>query len=296
MRVSCLSLLLLIGLATTLPAAALCPAGGGADQTSEDVSLTWTAPHSPGSVVPGLIADDLILTEVVPGPGSGSFIEIYNPTAHIIELDTYYLSDHTREVLQTGERFGYFNLPAAGFQVAEANDFVVGFPAGATIAPGATKVIYPGSMPTPMPAPYHVDFEIIDVHGPSVPQMITHGGAPAANLSAGLIFANSEVMVLFQWDGACDLVCDVDYVYWGISPTLFNRVNKHGVVVDGPDPGNEPSAYVPDLELFKQIHPANVEMQARSAVGTHNSDGNGCATDVIPVQRVTWSTIKAAHR
>src|SRR5205807_2152579 len=64
----------------------------------------------------------LLLSEIALSPAGHEFVEIVNPTTQTVDLSSYYLSDNGN----------YFKLPAGGLTVAAA-DFIVKFPAGATI-------------------------------------------------------------------------------------------------------------------------------------------------------------------
>ena len=44
--------------------------------------------------------------------------------------------------------------------------------------------------------------------------------------------SSGEVVILYTWDGASDLVQDIDYAVWG---DKVEGVDKSGVGVDGPD-------------------------------------------------------------
>ena len=93
-------------------ARALCPNGGGANQTSEPMAATRSPlanPPSPGSVSAALVADDLLISEVKGTETRREFIEIYNPTSKVISLDEYYLTDYASED-GIGTRHGYWDV------------------------------------------------------------------------------------------------------------------------------------------------------------------------------------------
>ncbi len=90
----------------------------------------------------------------------------------------------------------------------------------------------------------------------------------AAAADAPEIRSNArEVVVLFFWDGASDLVQDVDIVQWSDSGPVFNTVspNKTGVSVDGPDAGAIASTYLPDTA------PQGQELASLGAHGVGNT-------------------------
>jgi hypothetical protein len=69
-----------------------------------------------------------------------------------------------------------------------------------------------------------------------------------------------EPVTLFQWNGASDLVQDIDYVYYGSADPAMNpgnpAVDKSMLSVDGPDPDTATSGYRLDT-------PAASQQQAR---------------------------------
>ena len=60
----------------------------------------------------------------------------------------------------------------------------------------------------------------------------------------------SEVVILFYWDGASDLVTDIDYVLWGTATSA--GVDKTGISIDGPDADTTPTAYLADTPVASQ--------------------------------------------
>src|SRR5262245_2006488 len=81
--------------------------------------------------------DHLLITEFVVAPTNGEFIEIFNPTAGSIDLSHYYLTDDN-----ANNNNDYVRVVngAAALKLAAA-DFLVKFPDGASIAPGAAQTI-----------------------------------------------------------------------------------------------------------------------------------------------------------
>lgn len=171
----------------------------------------------------------LVLSEIAMQPSAGEFIEIYNPTNSTISLDNYYLSDHSN----------YYALPSNTYTI-DAGDFVVRFPAGATIQAGKTMVI--GFSGTDFITTYSLnpDYEIISQNA-SITDMLSikTSGIPSIT-NAG------ESVILFYWDGTSDLVKDVDLLNVGI-PAAGNQLkSKTGLAVDGPDADALTSTYLSD--------------------------------------------------
>ncbi len=188
-------------------------------------------------------ADHLLITEFVVTPTAGEFIEIYNPTAAAIDLSNYYLSD---DVAHNDNDYAHL---VDGTASVYSSDFIARFPAGASIAAGEFAVISMtddtlftneyGSVP---------DYEINDDSGGTdgVPDMVDPGGLIGS--SAGLT-NSGEMIVLFYWDGASDLVQDVDYVVWG---DRAEGIDKTGLAIDGPDADTLATTYLADTPIANQ--------------------------------------------
>jgi hypothetical protein len=180
----------------------------------------------------GAVSDAHLLISEVFVEGSGEFIEIHNPLPTAVDLSTYHLTDSNE----------YWRLPAA--PAAElallSSDFLVKFPAGTTIAPGAVIVIASegsafqsqfGTAPTfTIGAGATTMVEVIQPDQPAMANRLTDTG---------------ELVVLFQWDGASDLVRDVDIVVHGMPDTDGNALAAKEPT-DGPDAGATPSSYALD--------------------------------------------------
>ena len=182
----------------------------------------------PGDGPPEVVAVPL-LTEVVLTPNAGEMIELFNPSSDRIDLSTYYLTD-------TGN---YFRLPAGGVAV-DASDFVVRFPAGASI-PARSAITVAIDTAASFQAHYGVapTFSIASgtMVGVAVGTMptLTNGG---------------ELVALFHWDGQGDLVEDVDLVLAGVPSAANGIVDKSGVMIDGPDADTTPTAYKADARTI----------------------------------------------
>jgi len=183
--------------------------------------------------------DHLVLTEICVTPTNSEFIEIHNPTGGPIALSDYYLADVT----------DYYNLvdPQLGFPSANDYDFVASFPAGSMIAAGEYQVMAANS------ANFFTQFGFVPnycLKGDLCP--IMNGSAGVIGDSAGLT-NNYETVVLFQWDGASDLVSDVDIAWWGANEAY--KVNKTGVNIDSDFDGDQINqTYNADDSSYSPIH------------------------------------------
>lgn len=206
----------------------------------------------------------LLLTEVVLAPSTQEFVEIANPGTTAVDLSTYYLSDSG----------SYFRVPA-GAPTLDTADFIVKFPAGASIAPGAVITV------------------ALDT---TASFMTTNGVAPTYSVASGTMTAvaangvpsltnSGELVVLFRWDGQADLVKDVDAVLAG-APTIANGfVNKSAVALDGPDTGTSSATYATDARSMAAMGstPASGKSTKRLALEagheTQSGGGNGINGD-----------------
>jgi hypothetical protein len=256
------------------------------DETSEDMRViggSWVidGPPTPGVADPPDPEDHLVITEFAVTPTELEFIEIANPTEVDIELGEVYLSDHFDDVS------GYYDVVTPGYTVPSNFDFNVKFPDGYMIEPCGVRVVantatgyfgQTGLLP---------DFEITDTD-PTVPDMVNVGG----NIPGPAVLTNSnEIVMMYEWDGASDLVCDLDYISWGTPGNP--KVDKTGRCADGPDGDLIASCYRPDTNpLFQYLIDPDggggqphsfgnsAQRNGRTEASEVEESGNGC--DVGP--------------
>jgi cysteine-rich repeat protein len=180
----------------------------------------------------------LLITEVATSPSEAEFIEIYNPSNAPTTLKDVYLSD----------RVDYFQIVDTAAFSGVSTDFVVRFPAGAVLNPGAYAVIATNGFKYKIAYGKAPDYEITSSDG-AVPDMVP-ANPKALGSQAGLT-DTGELLVLFTWDGASDLVQDLDYVVWkGSSATAFAK--SPALCIDGPDADSTPSCYLADTAVTQQ--------------------------------------------
>jgi hypothetical protein len=211
-------------------------------------------------------ATHLLLSEVVLAPATSEFVEIANPTGSAVDLSTYYLSDSGN----------YFRLPT-GAAAVDIGDFIVQFPAGATIpAHGVVTVAIDSAANFTSAFGLAPSFSI----GAGTPQMLAKVTAGTPGLAA-----SGELVVLFQWDGQTDLVHDVDILLAGVPTASDQLVDKSNVTQDGPDADTQPSRYAADARTI--IVQASVAPPGKSTKRialetgreTHGGSGNGITGD-----------------
>lgn len=263
-------------------AAALTGDAPATDAPSGGIDAPIDAPGSgSGSGSGGGGGSHLLLSEVVLAPTNGELIEIVNPTTATVDLSTYYVSDFG----------GYWKLPT-GAPAVDAGDFVAKFPSGATLAPGGVVTIaiataanfttnYPGVAPT---------YSIADA---TMTVISSNGTATLTN--AG------ELVALFRWDGASDLVQDVDLMLAGVPTAANGLVDKSHVAQDGPDAGSTTTAYATDARTLavQASTPASGKSTKRIALEAGHetaTGGNGLGghDETSEDTAATWDTTYTA--
>jgi hypothetical protein len=199
----------------------------------------------------------VLISEIVVTPTGGEFVEIYNADVATVVLNDYYLSDAT---YASGNTYYYQIVEGAGGG-GTAADWTARFPDGATIEPGEYQTValagdslffveY-GVMPT---YELYEDGHAAPADAPDMRESFTG----SINNQGGLTNSD-EMVVIFYWDGASDLVKDSDYlIYNSGSPVANNEaVDKTGVLIDGPDADSDSSAYLPDTPIASQMSATN---------------------------------------
>jgi hypothetical protein len=233
---------------------------------------------------PAAAQDKLLISQVeVRG---AEYIVLKNPGSTTVSLADVYVTDAT---FRTGSQF-YYHLPNAALAIGggDFNDFVARFPDTATVAPGQElSISVTGS--NAFFAAYGVDphYELHEdlvsgSPGPAdgVPDMVpARSGSILGNVARPPNLTDAgEVVILFHWDGASDLVVDLDYVVWGDKD---EAVDKTGVAIDGPDGDAATSTYQPETPIANQEvtdfgSPANTYVRVDDSEGTQAaSGGNG---------------------
>lgn len=224
--------------------------------------------------------DHLLLSEVAVSPSAAEFIEIANPTSAIVSLDRYYLSDDEDYALLPGASGGG---PAPSIA---SSDFIVQFPAGSSIPGGGVLVIAMDGAGFETTFGFKADFEIKGSDAGTPDMIATNLGATASLTDGG------ENAVLFFWDGASDLVSDVDMANIGTPSSTNDIGNKTGVSVDGPDAGTTPSTYATDAFTMPQQagDPGSGKSTKRIALEGSNEvtgGGNGITGDDETTEQIT---------
>ena len=214
-------------------------------------------PDSPSSIhdAPGPTPAHVLLSEVMLGPSAGEFIEIVNPTSAAVDLSTYYLAD----------RNDYWKLPG-GALAAQQADFIVKFPAGATIAARGVVTVSVGSA-----AGFTATTAIAPTYSIADGTMAKASAISLIGSQASLTDAG-EIIVLFQWDGTAPLVKDVDLFVAG-APSAVNGPSSKSQMAQGA------GTYLVDVNtLPTQTAPAPGTSTKRIGLeptGSEHQNGNG---------------------
>lgn len=226
-----------------------------------------------------LVRDHLLFSEI--NSISAEFIEIWNPTNRQIDLSNYYLTDSGN----------YWSYPTSTTVVPQS-DFIVRFPAGASLSSGGVVTIALAAAAFEssfgQPATYAIDITT----GPQAMRNRNVPSSPPTFTDAG------EIVVLFYWNGESDLVQDVDIVLAGTSADTSppnNFIPKQPV--DGPDPDSAATAYKAEAGLLgggmsSVAASLTSYKRRRFEVGgeTQNGDGNGITGDdeTSELLMLTW--------
>jgi hypothetical protein len=231
--------------------------GDGTQQGTEECDDDNTVSFDGCSATCRDEANHLLISEIVVSPTECEYIEIYNPTAQIVDLEDVYLADVAN----------YYTVTSGPVAVA-SSDFVAHFPAGATIGPHEFVVVStqdsndtspwtdcPGLIP---------DFDL-DPTDSGAPDLMGNIGGQVT------LTSDAEVIVLFSWDGTAAIVDDLDYLLYGDSG---DAVDKTGVA--GYQPDTDPLFQTfPDVHgLGQSLHRCDTAESTETKTGGNGVDGH----------------------
>lgn len=266
-----------------LVAVAACARGGAGapDGSAVDAPRDGAGPDARADATidapPGGAPVPLLLTEVVLSPDGAEYVELANPTTGAVALGGYYLSDHG----------AYFRVPA-GAPAVDATDFIVKFPAGAVIGPKAVITVAISTA-----AAFQTAYGVAPAYSIGSATMTPVSTNGIASLTNG-----GELIALFYWDGASDLVRDVDLVLAGVPAAANGLIDKSGVALDGPDADTAPTAYAADARTMplQPSAPGSARSTKRIALEAghevQGGAGNGLTGDDETSEDIaaTWDT------
>ena len=213
-----------------------CANGTGGARNTTTYTQFLPTPGTENCVLP---TPELLLSEIVVTPTGGEYIEIYNPGDMTVDLTNVYLTDATF----TGSDYYYNIVIGSNAGGGGFGDFHAKFPAGAMIAANEYQTIsLAGS--DDFSAIYGIDptYELFEdnMASDAIPDM-QEAIAGSISMQGGLT-NGGEVAVLYYWDGASDLVEDLDYAIWSDTD---EAVDKSGV-------SNNGSMYANDTPIANQ--------------------------------------------
>jgi hypothetical protein len=190
-------------------------------------------------------ADHLIISEVVvktqaPVSTNGSpFIEIVNPTGSPIPMDDVYLTNGAMTPATYYYNIALLDPAAANPGGGTGGDFHGKFPAGFFLEAGSSIAIaLNGSAEYQEAYGRNPDFELFEDGAvpDNVPELVeAFQGSINAGLGGGtnvpVLSDAAESLILYSWNGATDLVQDLDYLIWGADNNV--RIDKSGVSIGG---------------------------------------------------------------
>jgi MYXO-CTERM domain-containing protein len=233
----------------------------------------------------------LLLSEVVVSPTEHEYIEIYNPNAFDVDLTNHFLSDWEQ----------YYQVVTSPPPAVGSTDFMVRFPAGAVIPAGRYQTVSIagaeclktgcgvssglGQYPT-----YEI-FRDESRSSTAIPDMVVP--FPAALGSTRSLTDTGEPVTLFYWDGASDLVKDVDYVYFGAVGGNAAVRKTTATCVDGPDADTDTTCYLDDeATVNARVAPLASSETCRVdfSEGTQATPGNGITNldETTETSQTTW--------
>ncbi|MDX9723133.1 MAG: carboxypeptidase-like regulatory domain-containing protein [Myxococcota bacterium] len=204
-------------------------------------------------------SDRLLIDEFLVEPEHG-FVELVNDGTEALSLEGYYLANHAD-----------YARVVRSEMAAMDGAFVVKLPATRVLAPGERWALAVRDASA---------FEREYLRGADAALTGTELSPWIEPAFEGAIDrkqwrAASGVLVLFWWDGASDLVSDVDIVCWG---SLGPFVDKTGLSIDGPDEDELESAYAADQSPAQQWRlgtPAGLSYVRIADEWGESSPGNG---------------------
>jgi hypothetical protein len=261
-----------------------------ADDTPDATIVDAAEPDAPLIDSPP-VAGHLLITEVKT-TGASEFVEIYNPTGAAVDLTNYYLAD-------INDYWQYPGHVAGNVTIAlQASDFIEKFPDGTTIPAGGVLVIATDApdFVTLYTAEPNFTLDEMSASSVSMVTLITNTGPNPGLTNDG------EMVVLFAWDGASDLVQDVDIVVAGAAPSAGNTLIAKAPV-DGPDGDTNATAYLADALTIQDMEADTVDDMAMSLFPSYKriaaeganevaSGGNGITghDETSEQSRTTWDS------
>ncbi|MFC1707003.1 Ig-like domain-containing protein [Planctomycetota bacterium] len=221
--------------------------------------------------------DHLVISEVASdtahdssaGMRTDEYIEIFNPTNSTIDLADVFISDDPEEYYRVPHFAGPPRTPVTGINFS---DWIWQFPASATLTAGAVAVVcdddvrfldsyFGGHEAQHLQAFRNTGAQLFECSddNDTVSDMIPWHQLPQYPTASRMSLTNyCETVILFSWDGASDLIKDLDTVCWIHPSSSYDArylylFNKSGVSVDGPDADVQTTQFQADLLTVNSV-------------------------------------------
>lgn len=229
------------------------------DDNGVDFALADPTPGAANQLntLPQPAIAEVLISEVRVSPSAAEFFELHNPGGSPVDLSWVYVADYP----------AYHQITTGGGAPTSA-DFRLRFPAGTEIAPG-------GYVTVSLESAAHFDSEYGLTPDFDLNESIQAAPAMEGEYTGSASLSNAtEMLVVFYWDGASDLVTDLDYIAWG---STTQHMDKTGVVAGS-------STYADETPPASQDTPKSPEDGAlsRCLIGEGaeaTSGGNGVGGD-----------------
>ena len=201
-------------------------------------------------------ADHLVFNRITIIPTEAELISIYNPTSSPVDLSDYYITDATKSSTEDY----YYNIASGdNYWSNNFSDFIARFPNGFSIAANDSIILglhdaqtfsnYYG---------YNPDLALFEDMRNAIDGEITISFG-AAFVNQDILNNDTEMLMLFKWDGSNDIVQDVDYFIWG---NTNEGIDKTGV-----------SSYFDDTPLNSQDYYYSHSQDSTYVRSSLNSEG-----------------------
>ena len=165
-------------------------------------------------------SDHIVFSRVSIQPTDAELVSIHNPTSESIDLSNYYITDASRS---SQNKFYYKINTQNDYWSGQYNDFIARFPENYSIAPNETLILslhnneifsnYYG---------YSADLTLFEDMRNAF-DGVTTISLSSAFFNQDMLDDDSEVLILFYWDGSSELVKDVDYFIWGDTEEAIDK-------------------------------------------------------------------------
>jgi len=232
-------------------------------------------------------ADHLVFSRITITPTNAEFVSIFNPTEDAVNLSNYYITD---SVIDDNS---YYNLPTGDNYWSESissttTDFIARFPSISIASNDSLVLGFHTSDLFESHYGYEPDISLmedmldIDENG-----TISCNWSPDCSNDLDLLHDNSEVLILFYWDGSSSTVKDVDYFLWG---SRNHAIDKTSIGDYGDDTPEASQNFIDSHQSDSTF----IRIDLDEGEELKNGDGNGILGDDETSEDLTntWGVLK----